>query len=133
VNTEHGCDGIIASLKIKIAFAFVGPVNYPQAKIIGVLYEFGDSFNIPRKLHCNKDKDCLAYNHKVTVSTTVVFLDATQSPTLRIGQWPVVSIKLPQDFFYPFSTTSVGTSTCSRVSVLFVLDFVLIAVLQKIV
>ena len=105
-----GCDGVISTMKIKIAYAYVGSIRFPQAKIVGVLYEFGDAFSLLKKPRCGKgDKECENYDHYISVTTNVIFLDVTKAPVPRVGQWPVVSIKLPHDFFYPFATTSGST------------------------
>jgi len=92
-----GCEGIVSSLHIPITFVRVGAVNFPQSKIVSVVHEYGQPINIPRKtLRGNSTR--------FVVSSTVRFTDATISPITKIPQWPVISIKLPADFFYPFSS-----------------------------
>lgn len=90
---SKGCD-IISSLHITIAYAFVGSIDFPQAKITGVLYELGDSVSYSQ----NK------VSKELGVSTTVTFKDLTSPPVLLVPKWPVLSIRLPKDFFYPFSS-----------------------------
>lgn len=90
---SKGCDSIVSTLHITITYAFVGSTDFPQAKITGVLYEPGESISIlPRDL-----------SKSFSVSTTVSFKDITAPAIMRIARWPVLSITLPKDFFYPFS------------------------------
>ncbi|XP_021955735.2 tectonic-3-like [Folsomia candida] len=90
---SKGCDSIVSTLHITVTYAFVGTVDFPQAKITGVLYEPGDSVSFPPE-DMSKSFD---------VSTTVSFRDVTAAPVMRVAKWPVLSITLPKDFFYPFS------------------------------
>jgi hypothetical protein len=91
---SRGCDIIVPSLNITISYAFVGSVDFPQAKITGVLYELGESVSI------SKERASKAF----TITTTVTFRDTTAPPVMSVAKWPVISVRLPKDFFYPFST-----------------------------
>ncbi len=96
--TDNGCEGIVASLHVPVIYTRVGSVNFPQLKIAGVLYQYGEPMNIPKKSQRGNSS-------LLTVSTTVSFVDITSSPATKVPQWPVISIKLPTDFFYPFSSS----------------------------
>lgn len=99
-----GCRGIINAVHITISYAHVGPVDSPQAKITGIFFQPEESIIIPEKSNEPGVKH-------LPVTTTVTFLDVTGKPTTRVATFPVVSVQLPADFFYPFSSSSMGPSS----------------------
>ncbi|ODN02973.1 Tectonic-1 [Orchesella cincta] len=101
----NGCDGVITGVHVTIAYALVGPVDAPQAKITGVFYEPEESFQLtPEDDSQCKSEVCTRKSRYLSVTTTVSFVDVSKKPTSRVATWPVVSIRLPEDFFYPFSS-----------------------------
>lgn len=97
------CKNIITSLHISIAYAYVGSVNNPQAKIVGASLKFGSSHDVV--LHCfpvncnningNKTK-------QIEISSSVSFYDVSTPSHYHFAELPVYEVKLPYDFFYPF-------------------------------
>ncbi|CAL8073821.1 unnamed protein product [Orchesella dallaii] len=131
----NGCDGIISSVHVTIAYAFVGPVDAPQAKITGVFYEPEESFQLPPEdsSQC-KSEICIRKSRHLSVSTTVSFVDVSGKPTSRVATWPVVSIRLPEDFFYPFSSApspSGATTTRSDMMVMSLACMLLILAIRS--
>jgi len=110
-------------MHIRIAYAFVGSLDFPQAKITAVLFELGDSVPVQSVLNgvCDQEDsacqmDSSRRSQDIVVTTTVSFKDVTPTPMVIVGTWPVVSVRLPRDFFYPFTASlSPGTSGSRRV------------------
>lgn len=110
-----GCEAIMASIHITVSFAYVGPVDAPQAKITGVFYEPEEPIMIPSLVDTTPENQI----KNIPVTTTVSFLDVTGKPTTRVATFPVVSVQLPTDFFYPFSSTSTRPSSGTKKSASF--------------
>lgn len=104
-----GCDAIITSVHITIAFAYVGPVDSPQAKISGVFFESEEPITLLPPSEDNPSQP----PQDLSVSTTVSFVDVTEQPTTLVATWPVLSIRLPDDFFYPFTASKHSKSASS--------------------
>jgi len=111
---SSGCNGIVTSFHILVTYALTGPIDFPQAKIIGVLYKRGDPIKLPsfEENSCNNKAECGAQDFSIDVATTVTFMDKTSPPKSYYAQWPSISIRLPADFFYPFSVL-VSSSDCA--------------------
>lgn len=109
-TVSRGCGSIVTSLHITVSYAYVGPVDAPQAKVTGVFYEAEQPVSIPDSTEETRIKD-------IAVSTTVSFLDVTGKATTRVATFPVVSVQLPSDFFYPFSSSKPGPSSVGTINI----------------
>ena len=109
------CRDVITSLHIRIYFANVGAQANPQAKIIGVHYNF-DNEDIVYQcvgLNCR-----INGTRPIEISTSVSFVDMTQPALPQFKEKPVLEAKLPHDFFYPFMKSySVSVSVMPKISI----------------
>ena len=115
-NILGECQKVIQSLHIQIHYANVGSVANPQAKIIGINYEF--SPEQPLQFQC-LGLNCRQVNatQSFEFSTSVNFIDMTQPALEYYKETPVLEAKLPHDFFYPFiKSYSVSRSSRSSLS-----------------
>ncbi|KAK3774799.1 hypothetical protein RRG08_034888 [Elysia crispata] len=89
---------------IQILYANIGALANPQAKIIGVSYVYDAPQTIRYQCTgalCQPGQASLS--RTVEVSTSVTFIDLSDPPVGVEGQYPTVPIRLPYDFFYPFT------------------------------
>lgn len=86
----------VSSLSLQFLYAYSGPINQPEAKIIGFLSKFG----------WRKSPQCSQEVCSLRLFTTVSFSDVSRPVVSKYASAPVVKIKLPQDFFYPFSSSA---------------------------
>ncbi|XP_030837337.1 tectonic-1 [Strongylocentrotus purpuratus] len=110
VSNEQGvCNNMYMALHVEVLYANVGALANPQAKIIGVRYNYPDASGQTLRYqcigpYCQQGAESLVQNFEVSVS--VEFIDASTNPTASWAEKPAVESKLPNDFFYPFSGTS---------------------------
>lgn len=89
---------ITLHLKIRMAYANVGSLSNPQAKIVGAMYWFEMeqlSFNCIGTYCGSSDRKLFE------VSAEVQFMDVTRSSVPQFSAPPVFKARLPSDFFYP--------------------------------
>ena len=99
------CKALVTSLQIVVMYAHVGSVAVPQAKILGVVFRFGQPHNLMYScstLHCVGDSE----DQYAKLVSSVSFIDVTKPSVPQFAEPPVYEIKLPHDFFYPFFSSS---------------------------
>ena len=101
-NPPGTCKDVVKSLHIEVAYAFIGSTANPQAKILGVNYRFGRRQDV--KFRCVGLGSCRSVEktQNIDVSTSVSFVDVTKPALRYYAEYPVLTIRLPYDFFYPF-------------------------------
>nr|XP_054757577.1 tectonic-1-like [Lytechinus pictus] len=110
VSNEQGvCNNMYMALHIEVLYANVGALANPQAKIIGVRYNYPDASGQTLRYqcigpYCQQGSESLVQTFEVSVS--VEFIDASTSPTASWAEKPALESRLPNDFFYPFSGSS---------------------------
>ncbi|XP_063820469.1 tectonic-1 isoform X2 [Pseudophryne corroboree] len=88
----EGMCKIPVSLKMEVRWTKFGSLVNPQAQIVNVTQEITNAF-IPNNL---------GREVFVQISTSVTFLDVSQSAVPGYRAQPTIDAKLPFDFFYPF-------------------------------
>ena len=99
------CKNMVLSLHIEIAFANIGSVANPQSKIVGVNYRFGRSTDVTFRCVGLGACKSVQKTQNLDISTSVSFLDVTQPALSYYAEYPVIKVRLPYDFFYPFVLT----------------------------
>ena len=113
------CSNIVRSMHIEIAFAYVGSLANPQAKIIGVNFRFGLPMDISLT---TTSVDGLI---RIELSTSVSFVDVTKPAMEYLKEYPVIEAKFPYDFFYPFlSPYTPSKATHSQTSLMSIICLV---------
>ncbi len=102
VNLNGVCNQMITSASILVAYANVGNIANPQPKIVYVGYTWGSLQSL--RYQCN-DQLCTTQSINVLVSTQVSFVDVSQPPNYIETNIVVPYVRLPQDFFYPFTSS----------------------------
>ncbi len=134
-NGEGGdgiCSNVVLSLHVDIAFAHVGAVANPQAKVVGMRLEFGQPQDI--RFVClgqaceRKDEE-----QQLEIATSVAFVDVTRPAVERFAEFPVIEARFPYDFFYPFASSfdsdRVGAAAAGAAAIVHLDRTLLIAVL----
>ncbi|CAL1548617.1 unnamed protein product [Lymnaea stagnalis] len=88
---------------LHILYANIGALPNPQPKIIGVAYVYDAPQTVSYKCsgpYCQPGASGLS--QKVEISSSVTFIDVSQSPQAVEGKYPTFAVRLPYDFFYPF-------------------------------
>lgn len=107
------CSNIVLSLHIEVVHSKTGSLANPQAKIIGVNYRFGPPQDL--KIRClGQSCQSIHQSQRLEVFTTVNFVDVSQRANDRYAEFPVFEAKLPYDFFYPFVSQSVMSSSVNN-------------------
>ncbi|RUS74193.1 hypothetical protein EGW08_018041 [Elysia chlorotica] len=99
---------------IQIVYANIGALANPQAKILGVSYVYDAPQTILYQCTgalCQPGQASLS--RTIEISTSVTFIDVSDPPVGVEGQYPTVPIRLPYDFFYPFTDAAVHQQTTS--------------------
>ncbi|KAF6214297.1 hypothetical protein GE061_009037 [Apolygus lucorum] len=102
-QVQAPCPTQFSGVQFRVLYSYFGPFTSPQMKIIG-LYAVMSS----------KDVVCKIDGCQLKIVTSVNFLDVSQEAVNKFAKAPVVKIRLPPDFFYPFSSQSCQhiSSTC---------------------
>lgn len=100
-SISNGCDGIVTSISFHFLYAKVGSIHFPQLNIMGILIEYGQSAILPAQANESPSS--------IFLTTIAKFIDVTPPPATPLPKWPIISIRLPPDFFYPFSVATSGT------------------------
>ncbi|KAJ9588348.1 hypothetical protein L9F63_018274 [Diploptera punctata] len=119
------CKSVVTSLHVDVMYAHVGSLAVPQAKILGVVFRFGQPHNVMYScfsLRCREDDR----KQFVKVVSSVSFIDVTKPAVTEFAEPPVYEVKLPHDFFYPFFSKS--SSLYSNVTILILSLFFILAV-----
>lgn len=107
------CSNIVLSLHIEVVHSKTGSLANPQAKIIGVNYRFGPPQDL--KIRClGQSCQSVHQSQRLEIYTTVNFVDVSQRANDRYAEFPVFEAKLPYDFFYPFVSQSVMSSSVNN-------------------
>ncbi|KAI0210093.1 Tectonic-3 [Lamellibrachia satsuma] len=96
------CRNLVVGMLTQIVYADVGSLQHPQSKILGVLVTYQTAMV---KFQC-AGKYCQPGNtdtQDLEVASTVNFIDASSAPVSTSGERPTVPVRLPSDFFYPFT------------------------------
>lgn len=112
ISNNIVCKNVITDMIIDIAFSNIGSFVNPQAKILGVSFQFGKPKDLT--IQCNvvncKNSSALQY---YKISTSVHFIDLTEPAVKEFAEPPGLEAKLPHDFFYPFfSKGSKASKNC---------------------
>ncbi|XP_022109472.1 tectonic-1-like [Acanthaster planci] len=102
-SVEGTCNNMVMALHIEVIYGNVGSLVNPQAKILGVRYNYAEgtlSYTCSGA-YCQTGAGTLLQNFEVTSS--VAFIDASTLPTPILAEDPGFEDKLPNDFFYPFT------------------------------
>lgn len=95
--THEPCS-ISTSLLTDFLYSYSGPLWQPEANIIGISSRLGGQ----RFIDCSTS----LFFCNIRLLSIVSFTDVSQPALSKFATPPVVKIKLPQDFFYPFSSSS---------------------------
>ena len=100
------CPNMVLSTHIEVAYALVGSLADPQAKIVGAKMDFGAPRDV--RFRC-LGSACDGIKGKgddprmeVELSSSVSFVDLTRPALEKTAEFPVIEAKFPYDFFYPF-------------------------------
>ena len=85
------CSHLVSSIRFDILYSLVGSLGNPQAKLLGASLR-----SFENKLECDKT-ECF-----LDIVSSVMFTDISATSVSRYAQAPIIKVKLPQDFFYPF-------------------------------
>lgn len=101
ISNNLVCKNVITDLIIDVAYSQIGSFTNPQAKILGVSFQFGRPKDLT--LQCDlfncKNSSALQY---FKISASVHFIDLTEPAVKEFAEPPGLEAKLPHDFFYPF-------------------------------
>uniref|UniRef100_A0A146LMB0 Tectonic-1 n=3 Tax=Lygus hesperus TaxID=30085 RepID=A0A146LMB0_LYGHE len=89
------CPTQLSGVQYRVLYSYFGPFTNPQMKIIGLYATLS-----------SKDVVCKVDGCQMKIVTSVNFLDVSQEAVNKFAKAPVVKIRLPPDFFYPFSSQS---------------------------
>ncbi|XP_032237913.2 tectonic-1 [Nematostella vectensis] len=97
------CRNMITSVHIEVIYANFGFLANPQAKVVGVLFQYGE----PREIRYQCTGPFCQYgnsavNQSFEVVSSVSFIDVSKLPDARVKPTPTFEAKAPSDFFYPF-------------------------------
>lgn len=92
------CGGIATNLNIQFLWTSVGSHSSPQSKILGILYNFGDT----SLLEPPRTRQTLGISLVISIS----FTDVTPPVQSKFAPLPKYEIRLPRDFFYPLFSMS---------------------------
>nr|XP_024214315.1 tectonic-1-like [Halyomorpha halys] len=107
--TQEPCS-ISTSLLTDFLYSYSGSLWQPEANIIGVSSRLGGQ----RFIDCSTS----LFFCNIRLLSIVSFTDVSQPAVNKFATPPVVKIKLPQDFFYPFSSSSC-LSMFNRISLMY--------------
>ncbi|XP_064635538.1 tectonic-1-like [Lineus longissimus] len=103
-TTQKGlCSNMVLGMNLEIVYANVGSLANPQPKIIGVARVYDEAQELKYECYgpfCQPDTMDLGQNFEVTSSVT--FVDASEKAVPFYAERPLLAIRLPYDFFYPF-------------------------------
>ncbi|XP_014253154.1 tectonic-1 [Cimex lectularius] len=106
------CRSLLSGVKYQFIYSYFGPFSNPQAKIIGATVEF------------LMDKaSCSSQNCQLKLTSAVNYIDVSRNAVNKFAKAPVVKIKLPQDFFYPFSSKCIKSTFSPFLIITIVLRF----------
>ena len=94
-NTS-GCNGIVLSSNYEIAFANSGLISNPQPKLVSIRHSYGDPVFL--RYVCPPGPSC---NQLVEISTSVKFVDVSETIVAVQTDTPTIKEKLPVNFFFP--------------------------------
>lgn len=117
------CKSVRVGATIQIAFALVGNVAKPQAKIQFISYNWNEKTDI--KITCSGQICIGLTNLMIKVSTRVVFVDVSQPPLYTESMMARPQTTLPGDFFYPIINSSKKVEVSKYLLFFFVLLFLL--------
>ncbi|XP_038053223.1 tectonic-1-like [Patiria miniata] len=103
-SVEGTCNNMVVALHIEVIYANVGSLVNPQAKILGVRYNYAEGKTLSYTCagaYCQTGSGSVLQNFEITSS--VAFIDASTLPTPILAEDPGFEDKLPNDFFYPFT------------------------------
>lgn len=110
VPGSPGCSGLVTQLHWQLAYTWTGSADDRQRRLVGVRAEFAtDAPELSPPLITDKQQ-----RPSVSLVTTVRFLDVTAGIRRQFAQPPRVELRVPADFFYPFTVAS----TAARVNTL---------------
>lgn len=103
ISSVGQCNNFPTSMNIQIIYANVGAINNPQAQIIGVKYDYIVTTILfqCKAPYCQPSTTNLLQRFPIT--TSVRFVDASSPAVGTYGAIPQGTVRLPNDFFYPFS------------------------------
>ena len=99
VSSLTGCDGMVLSSSYEILFANTGSINSPQPKVAAIRHKYGNPQSI--RFLCSPGSP--ACNQKVEVSTSVTFVDISETPLSIQRSSPTKEEQLPVSFLFPLS------------------------------
>ncbi|ELT91904.1 hypothetical protein CAPTEDRAFT_228697 [Capitella teleta] len=98
------CLNVLTGLNIQIVYANVGAIDNPQPKILGARYQYQYVEQLKYQCigpFCQPGLEGLPQNFEI--SSSVQFIDASESVRGVSARIPKVTARLPDDFFYPFA------------------------------
>lgn len=110
VNSDMGCTNIVRKLDVHIVYANIGDFGNPQPKIIGVRFRYGLAEKLELRCYghfCRPGSEEMTQSFEVT--TSVVFVDASEPAVPMYAVPPSIDVQLPYDFFYPFHDSSTAS------------------------
>ncbi|XP_063242077.1 tectonic-1 [Bacillus rossius redtenbacheri] len=117
------CHDIVTNMQIDVLVSYVGNVLHPQAKVIGVLMKLGGPKLVVFECVLPDCTNVSFSDHSTMVTSSVMFTDITRHAIAYFAEPPVVNIRLPNDFFYPFVSSAVRAETNSCSCIIFVMIF----------
>lgn len=97
--SEDFCPAVTNGVHIRVMYSHVGPFEGPQATVLGVLTNYTAS----AVTVSGGDRSVAV---EVPVRVTVVYVDLTRPPVRTFAEPPTYEFRLPEDFYYPFWSSS---------------------------
>lgn len=101
---DSTCPSIIDDVRVLVLYSHVGTFDRPQATVLGVSVNYTASAT-----RVANDGRAAAATVVVPVRASVVFVDLTRPPVRTFAEPPTYEFRLPEDFYYPFWSSSDGT------------------------
>ena len=117
-NTSRGCTGMVLNARYEISYANTGFVTIPQPQIIAIRHSYGEPEFLP--FLCPPSTTC---NQQIEVSTTVNFIDVSETILSQQRSTPTIEEKYPINFFFPLKNIAFDYSSAPRVTINFFLMF----------
>lgn len=122
-DDPSSCPAVTDGVHIRVLYAYAGALDRPRATVLGVLVNYtatavtvtAETVRDRRdddKGGDNADDDAGANDAyavaEIPIRATVVFVDLTRPPARTFAEPPTYEFRLPEDFYYPFWSSSDG-------------------------
>lgn len=102
-NSLTGCSGMILSSNFEVLFANTASVNDPQPKIAAIGHNYGN----PQSIRFLCDPGLASCTQTVEISTSVTFVDISETALSNQRSLPTKEEQLPVSFLFPLTNIRV--------------------------